>query len=47
MLREGSGKAGRERLYKLGRLLARERINQLLDKDSTFFELGLWAAYKM
>ena len=47
VLREGGGKAGQDRQHKMGRLLARERINQLLDKDSTLFELGLWAAYKM
>src|SRR5687768_4815787 len=46
-LREGGGKAGQDRQHKMGRLLARERINQLLDKDSPLFELGLWAAYKM
>ncbi|MEP6809461.1 MAG: acyl-CoA carboxylase subunit beta [Chthoniobacterales bacterium] len=47
ILREGGGKAGRDRQHKLGRLFARERIAQLLDKDAPFFELGLWAAYKM
>jgi 3-methylcrotonyl-CoA carboxylase beta subunit len=31
----------------MGRLLARERISRLLDKDASFFELGLWSAYKM
>jgi acetyl-CoA carboxylase carboxyltransferase component len=46
-LREGGGKAGQDRQHKMGRLLARERISQLLDKGSTFFEVGLWAAYKM
>src|SRR5437868_9712035 len=46
-LREGGGKAGLERQRKLGRLPARERINLLLDKESPFFEIGLWAAYKM
>src|ERR1700704_2465118 len=46
-LREGGGKAGLERQRKLGRLPARERIAQLLDKNTPFFELGLWAAYKM
>ena len=46
-LREGGGKAGQDRQHKMGRLLARERISQLLDKESTFFEVGLWAAYKM
>jgi len=47
VLREGGGKAGQDRQHKMGRLLARERISQLLDKDSPFFELELWAAYKM
>src|SRR5204862_1751576 len=47
ILREGGGKAGHERQRKWGRLPVRERLNQLLDKDSPFFEVGLWAAYKM
>ena len=46
-LREGGGKAGQERQHKLGRMLARERIAALLDQGSDFFEVGLWAAYKM
>jgi 3-methylcrotonyl-CoA carboxylase beta subunit len=47
LLRQGGGKGGLERQRKLGRLPARERIVQLLDKDAQFFEIGLWAAYKM
>ena len=47
VLREGGGKAGHERQRKMGRLPARERIGLLLDKDGQFFEIGLWAAYKM
>ena len=47
VLREGGGKAGHERQRKMGRLPARERIGHLLDKNSAFFEIGLWAAYKM
>src|SRR2546423_12384066 len=47
LLRQGGGKAGLDRQRKLGRLPARERIAQLLDKDAAFFEIGLWAAYKM
>ncbi len=47
VLREGGGKAGLLRQRKLGRLPARERISALLDRTSPFFELGLWAAYKM
>ena len=47
VLREGGGKAGQDRQHKMGRLLARERISQLLDPGSPFFEVELWAAYKM
>ena len=47
VLREGGGKAGRERQHKMGRLLARERTSRLLDPGSPFFEIELWAAYKM
>src|SRR5437773_635714 len=47
VLREGGGKAGHERQRKMGRLPVRERFSHLLDKDSSFFEIGLWAAYKM
>jgi 3-methylcrotonyl-CoA carboxylase beta subunit len=47
MLREGGGKAGHERQRKMGRLPVRERLSQLLDKDAPFFEIALWAAYKM
>jgi 3-methylcrotonyl-CoA carboxylase beta subunit len=47
VLREGGGKAGHERQRKMGRLPVRERISHLLDKSSPFFEIGLWAAYKM
>jgi 3-methylcrotonyl-CoA carboxylase beta subunit len=47
LLRQGGGKAGLERQRKLGRLPARERIARLLDKNAAFFEIGLWAAYKM
>src|SRR5436853_7395515 len=47
ILRQGGGKAGLERQRKLGRLPARERISRLLDKDTPFLEIGLWAAYGM
>ena len=47
ILREGGGKIGQDRQRKMGRLPARERIQHLLDRGSDFFELGLWAAYKM
>jgi 3-methylcrotonyl-CoA carboxylase beta subunit len=47
VLREGGGKAGHERQRKVNRLPVRERLGRLLDKESPFFEIGLWAAYKM
>src|SRR5436190_19104350 len=47
VLGEGGGKAGHERQRKMERLPVRERISHLLDKGSPFFEVGLWAAYKM
>jgi acetyl-CoA carboxylase carboxyltransferase component len=47
ILREGGGKIGQDRQRKMGRLPARERIANLLDREGDFFEVGLWAAYKM
>lgn len=46
-LREGGGSAGKERQRRLGRLTARERLSLLLDDPEDFFELELWAAWKM
>ena len=47
VLREGGGTVGQERQHRLGRLFVRERIEILLDPDAAFFELNLWAGYKM
>lgn len=47
LISEGGGAEGKERQKRLGRLTARERLQLLLDKKSEFFELGLWAAWKM
>ncbi len=47
ILRQGGGPAGLERQRRLGRLTARERMTELLDKDAPFFELGLWSAWGM
>jgi acetyl-CoA carboxylase carboxyltransferase component len=47
VLREGGGAAGRERQTRLGRLFVRDRIAKLIDPNSKFFEIGLWAGYKM
>jgi acetyl-CoA carboxylase carboxyltransferase component len=46
-LRQGGGTSGQDRQRRLGRLTARERIGELLDPESTFHELGLWAAWQM
>ena len=46
-IREGGGAKAIESQHKKGRLTARERIAKLIDKGSTFFELGLYAAYEM
>lgn len=47
LLRLGGAAAGQQRQKKLGRLTARERLQELLDADKPFFELGLWAGWKM
>ena len=46
-LRQGGGEKGIESQHAKKRLTARERINILLDRDTEFFELGLYAAYEM
>lgn len=46
-LAQGGGEAGRARQKRLGRLTARERLALLLDQNSPFFELEIWAAYGM
>jgi acetyl-CoA carboxylase carboxyltransferase component len=43
----GGGPEAIARQHKKGRLTARERIARLLDPDTPFFELGLWAAWSM
>ena len=47
VLRQGGGLAGQERQRRLGRLIVRDRLSLLLDPDTRFFELGLWAGYRM
>lgn len=46
-IREGGGARAMESQHKKGRLTARERVGKLIDKNSAFFELGLYAAYEM
>jgi acetyl-CoA carboxylase carboxyltransferase component len=46
-IRQGGGAKAIESQHKKGRLTARERIARLIDPDSSFFELGIYAAYEM
>ena len=46
-LQEGGGAKAAEAQHKKGRLTARERIARLIDPGTEFFELGIYAAYKM
>ena len=46
-LREGGGEKGRQRQRRLGRLPVRERIERLLDPQTSLLEIGLWAAHEM
>ena len=45
-IRLGGGAKAIERQHEKGRLTARERIAKLVDPDTDFFELGLWAAWR-
>jgi len=46
-IRQGGGAKAIEAQHKKGRLTARERIAKLIDPETEFFELGLYAAYEM
>lgn len=46
-IREGGGTKAIESQHKKGRLTARERVRLLLDPDSEFIELGIYAAFEM
>src|SRR5712692_622371 len=47
VLKEGGGAKAAARQHEKGRLTARERIDQLIDPGTSFFELSLWAAWNM
>src|SRR6266481_4089217 len=47
VIKEGGGAKAAARQHEKGRLTARERIGQLIDPNTSFFELGLWAAWGM
>jgi 3-methylcrotonyl-CoA carboxylase beta subunit len=46
-IRQGGGAKAIARQHEKSRLTVRERIAKLIDPNSTFFELGLWAAWGM
>jgi acetyl-CoA carboxylase carboxyltransferase component len=46
-IEQGGGTSAIERQHAKGRGTARERIAQLLDKNSAWIEIGLWAAFEM
>lgn len=46
-IKQGGGKARIEKEHKKGKLTARERIEGLIDSETDFYELGLWAGYEM
>jgi 3-methylcrotonyl-CoA carboxylase beta subunit len=46
-IQQGGGEKAIEAQHAKKRLVARERINLLIDRDTEFFELGLYAAYEM
>jgi 3-methylcrotonyl-CoA carboxylase beta subunit len=47
LIREGGGAKAIDAQHAKSRLTARERLGLLLDADSDWLELGLWAAYGM
>jgi 3-methylcrotonyl-CoA carboxylase beta subunit len=46
-IQQGGGAKAVEAQHKKGRLTARERIAKLIDPDTSFFELGIFAAHEM
>jgi 3-methylcrotonyl-CoA carboxylase beta subunit len=46
-IRLGGGEKAAEAQHRKGRLTVRERLTLLVDDESTFLELGLWAAHGM
>ncbi|HEV2960699.1 MAG TPA: acyl-CoA carboxylase subunit beta [Candidatus Angelobacter sp.] len=46
-IKKGGGPKAIESQHGKGRLIARERIDLLIDRDTEFFELGIYAAFEM
>lgn len=43
----GGGKKSMDKQHEKGKMTARERVNELLDKNKPFFEIGAFAGYEM
>ncbi|MGM0589510.1 MAG: acyl-CoA carboxylase subunit beta [Bacteroidota bacterium] len=46
-IKQGGGEKRIKKQHKKGKLTARERIDKLIDEDSEFDEIGLWAGHDM
>lgn len=46
-IKKGGGEKRIKKQHDKGKLTARERVEKLIDEDSTFYELGLWAGYEL
>ncbi|MAO64862.1 MAG: methylcrotonoyl-CoA carboxylase [Balneola sp.] len=46
-IKKGGGQKRIDKEHGKGKLTARERVEKLIDPDSAFHELGLWAGYEM
>ncbi len=46
-IQKGGGEKRIASQHKKGKLTARERVKQLIDEDTSFHELGIWAGYGM
>lgn len=46
-IKEGGGKARIAKLHEQGKMSARERVQYLIDPNTTFYEFGIFAGYEM
>ena len=46
-IKKGGGEKRIKRQHDDGKLTARERVGRLIDEETPFYELGLWAGYEM
>ncbi len=46
-IKKGGGQKRIKKQHNKGKLTARERVSQLIDDENRFYELGMWAGYKM